>query len=765
MGVEATSSAGRKASAEWFTAGRFALLLAAMFLASFPEVILGEATFVHRDYGRYSYPVMFHGQQSFWRGEVPFWNPLSYCGAPFLAQWSTLVLYPPGLFNQFLPLTWALPVFSFAHLWLGGLGAFFLARRWTGHALAGAVAGVVFAFNGLSLNCLMWPHYCVAIGWMPWVVLAAERGWREGGRATLIAVLVGTMQMLSGTPEVILLTWVFVAALAAGVMVRGSVPRKKMLLRLAVQVAWVTVLCAAQLLPFLELIWWSQRDSTFGGSLNWSMPGWGLANFLVPLFYEFRSKVGVYHQPDQYFTSSYYVGIGCVWLWLLAFGGEGRRRVWLLLAALLGSVVLAMGEDGYVFPWLLQAMPALGVARYTVKFLFLAMLAAALLAAFGLARSEPANGGKEVRLAWRHWGTMGVLLFLIGVLLVFARAYPLPQTEWSVTLWSGLSRGGFLVLIAGAVWLLPHVRTGRNGWLLRLGLVTFVWLDLITHAPSQNPTVEVWTYHRDMVQEKEQFDPFPAHGTARAMIRPETDIELHFRIVRDPQDDFLVSRYTLFSNCNLLDGIAKVNGFYSLVVRHSHELTSGLYRTTNSADGLLDFLGVSHTTPPEYSLEWTNRPGFLPLVTAGQRPAFVEPAEGFRALFQAEFEPATVVYLPTDVKDVVAGHGGAEASVQSLELSARRVRAEIAAASPTLAVIAQTWYPGWEARVNGQPAPVLRANHAFQAVPVPAGKSELELAYRARRAEWGGLVSFLGLAVWLAVWRCGRARPEPVRLE
>src|SRR5207253_8580621 len=62
----------------------------------------------------------FHHRESFWRGEVPLWNPLNDCGVPFLAQWNTIVLYPGSLFYLLLPLSWSLGVFCLAHLLVAG---------------------------------------------------------------------------------------------------------------------------------------------------------------------------------------------------------------------------------------------------------------------------------------------------------------------------------------------------------------------------------------------------------------------------------------------------------------------------------------------------------------------------------------------------------------------------------------------------------------------------------------------------------------------
>src|SRR5437762_7446827 len=165
---------------EWFTPGRFAVLLAVLIIIFFPDVVLGARTFIFRDYGLFGYPVAFYHRESFWRGEIPLWNPLNECGLPFLAQWNTLVLYPGSLFYLLLPLSWALGVFCLAHLFLAGLGMYCLARRWTRSRLAASVAGLAFSFNGFALNCLMWPNYAASLGWLPWVILARSEERRVG---------------------------------------------------------------------------------------------------------------------------------------------------------------------------------------------------------------------------------------------------------------------------------------------------------------------------------------------------------------------------------------------------------------------------------------------------------------------------------------------------------------------------------------------------------------------------------------------------------
>src|SRR5881396_1808892 len=146
-----------------FGATRVALLIFAFLLALYPDVFLGTHSLFYRDFGFFAYPLAHFHREAFWHGEIPLWNPLNNCGLPFLAQWNTLVLYPGSLIYLLLPLPWALNLFCLFHLYLGGLGMYWLACRWVGSRLAASAAGIAYAFNGLSLNCLMWPNNVAAL--------------------------------------------------------------------------------------------------------------------------------------------------------------------------------------------------------------------------------------------------------------------------------------------------------------------------------------------------------------------------------------------------------------------------------------------------------------------------------------------------------------------------------------------------------------------------------------------------------------------------
>ena len=435
---------------DWFTPCRFGVLLAVLVFASFPQVILGLQTFVFRDYGFFAYPLAHFQRDCFWRGEIPMWNPYNFCGIPFLAQWNTMPLYPPSLIYLTLPLQWSLGFFCLLHLWFAGLGMFFLARRWTGSNFAAAFAGTVFAFNGFTLNLLMWPSHLATFAWMPWVVLAVELAWRDGGRKIFLAALVGAMQMLAGGPEIIFFTWTLLLALwVQQLIARGGVAssptsatgasqpsRGKIFWRFPVVAALVFALTAIQLLPFLDLAAHSQRDSGYA-DLRWSLPLRGWANFLVPMAFGNTWDTGVFFQHGQGWTSSYYLGIGALWLALLAVPCVRERRVWLLGAAAAVAYVFALGDGTPIYPALRKVLPQLSLVTYPVKFTIIIAFAAPVLAAFALANVERIK--KQLIL-------LGAILFALIVGIIFWTQHaPMLGDQPRASLLNGISRAEFLI--------------------------------------------------------------------------------------------------------------------------------------------------------------------------------------------------------------------------------------------------------------------------------------------------------------------------------
>ena len=78
--------------------------------------------------------------------------------------------------------------------------------------------------------------------------------------------------------------------------------------------------------------------------------------------------------------------------------------------------------------------------------------------------------------------------------------------------------------------------------------------------------------------------------------------------------------------------------------------------------------------------------------------------------------------------------------------------------SPGFVIVADTYYPGWEARVDGSPASLFPADLLFRAVFVPAGEHVLVLRYRPASFCYGIGLFVFGCLVCAGLFRARSGR-------
>jgi hypothetical protein len=89
------------------------------------------------------------------------------------------------------------------------------------------------------------------------------------------------------------------------------------------------------------------------------------------------------------------------------------------------------------------------------------------------------------------------------------------------------------------------------------------------------------------------------------------------------------------------------------------------------------------------------------------------------------------------------------------------LKAEVDAQEAGLVFLSEPYYPERRAWIDGHEVAAVRANLAFTAVPVGAGRHVVELRYVPRRFHMGLTVSVVTLAAWLVAGRPRRVRRDP----
>jgi len=352
------------------------------------------------------------GDRSLAEGHYPLWNPYIFAGMPTFGSAAYLkYVYPPSmLFNTLQgwgmpPLTW-----MFGHLLFGGLGMFWLLRRWDlpfASLLLGAVIFLLFPKvvawgvhgHGSKLGAAMY---------LPWIVGSVWRvldgkGWRYVGWTSLLLGL----QLLRSHPQISFYTlgtvawlilwngfWPLDARTAAAAALRW---RRAGMVLAGLVVGFM--IAAVLLLPMQQYAGLSIRgqDTAGGGGVGLDYAtGWSLApgeygSTLLPMAAGFGKATYLGFMPFNDYPN--YFGILLLAL-VVAACTRGRRSLLASLAAVsLLAVFISWGNHGFGFyEWIYGWVPFFNKFRVPSMILILPAFAAAILAPLGAVRLAGGTG-------------------------------------------------------------------------------------------------------------------------------------------------------------------------------------------------------------------------------------------------------------------------------------------------------------------------------------------------------------------------------------
>jgi hypothetical protein len=83
---------------------------------------------------------------------------------------------------------------------------------------------------------------------------------------------------------------------------------------------------------------------------------------------------------------------------------------------------------------------------------------------------------------------------------------------------------------------------------------------------------------------------------------------------------------------------------------------------------------------------------------------------------------------------------------------------ETTATAPALLVLAEAWFPGWEASIDGKAAPCFPVNAWMRAVSVPAGTHQVLLRFTTPGLLLGSSLTLIGLTLLLVSFRVSKRR-------
>jgi len=126
-----------------------------------------------------------------------------------------------------------------------------------------------------------------------------------------------------------------------------------------------------------------------------------------------------------------------------------------------------------------------------------------------------------------------------------------------------------------------------------------------------------------------------------------------------------------------------------------------------------------------------------------------DPVKILDQLSSAKFDPLQEVILEKPL--LIPAKKGFRAQAKIIQYGNQAVTIHASLNGPGVLVLADSFYPGWHAYVDGEKSTILRANLFFRAVPLPVGDHLVEFRYEPRPFKIGLVVSLVvlsGIMIW-----------------
>ncbi len=772
-------------------------LLLALPLVLYAPLLFGGKVLYWGVYLLQFYPWRQLAVEQIRAGHWPLWNPYLGAGTPLAANLQTAVFYPPNLLFLLMPVErafgWALAL----HLALAGLSAYYLGRTLGLSRFGALVTGLTYGLGGYLVAHWVFPSMVYAAAWLPLLLALTEklisniqypipkdiRYWIVD--IALLALVVA-LQLLAGHAQTSFYSLLIVAAFALFRLFQqqGTGNRQQTLrrslpgaCRLLLAVLWGFALAAIQLLPTAELTLHSQRAGTLTDlqfAYELSFWPWRLITLLAPDFFGHPAHDG-YWAYGTYWEEAAFVGILPLLLAALAVvawwqkrrtadGGALRLVPFLGLLAL-ASLLLALGNHTPLYPLLFRYVPGFGLFQAPARLMIGYALALPLLAGIGaeLVAAQNWRPGLRARSRLR-------LVMLVGLGMGIAGGFArlaLPNLRPSFG--ASTLRLGLTLALAAALLLVKRQETRGKGqgargspFFFPLASCILIAADLLAFGWGLAPGADADLY-RAPVASAGFLHSQPA---GRILVAEPYASEVYDEYVSlerfgstDPAH--LQGLWeSLLPNLNAVHHLPGVGNYDPLVVGPYRDL----YDRCNAAnwqicrllgsryiltDGEMDLPLIYDGGPRIYLDEQA-----LPAAYVVHRARLIADAEArLAALLDPAFDPRAEVILSRSPLPVPTGAGEGDRQEPSLLRDGpNRVIIQVKMAQAGYLVLTDTCYPGWQATVDGEPAEILPANHAFRAVALEAGEHTVVFEYAPLSFRVGAWISgiaalFLGMAL------------------
>jgi Dolichyl-phosphate-mannose-protein mannosyltransferase len=715
------------------------------------------------------------------RGESPFWTPHVFAGWPQIADPQSLIFSPLHLVLAALdpnPSFRAVDAVAFAYLFAGGIGVLLFYRDHGWHPAGAAIAALIFAFGGSASSRLQHTSEIISLSYAPlalWLLARAlNRGsWRYGLAAGAVIALI-----IIGRDQVALLALYMLALYVVFWSLDGGkrlARIRRAMLPLAVCAVTAAVIAAVPVALSVLLAAESNRpvvglEAAGRGSLHPVLllmlvvsDLFGAADpnvvFWGPPSPGWREKM----TPTGLFLAQNMGEIYCGILGMILLFGAGLARGLLWTREIRFFTVMLALVLLYALGWytpafrLMYELPGVDLFRRPADATFVIGLLVAITTGYLVHRLLVPDSGEMPLLRTPPWWA-AIDAAWIAIPITIAIAVALEAGKLDVAL---LPVEIAVAFAAGGVSLVALVRRilPARPVLAAVLLCSFTVFDLAwNNAPNESTGLPPALYEAlkpDGNDETIALLKSKLAETARPDRRDRVEligIAYHWPGVGLAQGfDHLFGHNPL-----RLRDFARATGVGDTVATAQQRAFAPLFPSYRSV--MADLCGVRFiaTGVPAEQVDRSLKPGDLNFI-ARTKDAYVY--ENPRALPRvmvvpdgriADFEALLRTGWPPDIDPrrtvlleepalLPPRSGDAKpvaGTARILRYGSTEIDIEAEAPDGGFLVLNDAWHPWWRAKVDGQPARILKANVLFRAVPVSPGVHRVHFVFAPLQGAW-----------------------------
>jgi len=743
--------------------------LAILTFIYFSDILFSDRIFSFRDLSRYYYPMRMFAFEQIKSGIFPFWNQYVSSGHPLFAALQSAVLYPLSFVYLVFNFNFAFNFFIILHIFLGGMFFYILMRDLKFNHIAAVISAVVFMFSGYLIGVINLTTTLSSAIWFPLVFLFFNRLFlsQKAVYAFLTAFFMGVM-FLGGEPTPLYAT-VFLLGVYSLLKII-AVPKDvfKICLIFISPIVLMLLLFSFQILPFAELIRHSTRLSTdYNLAACWSFHPRDLVNLIMPFFYgPLTFNLGDPIRQDWLLLT--YFGAIPVLLFLIAFVFRRDDLSSFFKLMFLLGLLLVFGRFTPLYKIFYDFLPGFNMIRYPIKFFFISAVSFSFLAGAGW--QEYCNRIENKSHIFKKFiKGMFVAAFLAALLFLALYIYKFQLYSYADNFIKGLKLGNdslnyqyflifmvdlfnfrrlLLFIVLGCTFLFIGSMVKMRKAFLGAVIIGLIFADLLGGKNIEvNPTLPAEIMRR----ETSNIAFLKKDKTLHRIYSSYKMIKENEVLRGDTYENaFAASLDSLCPNRHIEYGIQQSRGYLS-IHNDNYSKVMNIIDTSPypSSTNLLNMLNVKYIITPDKIKD-----PHCKLVNKGINAYIYENKDCLGRAYlvkdfvvvkkeldiaaklkSKDFKPDRLVILeegPDEShKPQATSHKLKEkeyVNVVKYEANKVEIEAQVVGEQKFL-ILADNYYPGWEAYVDGKKQKLYKANYCLRAVSLPIGKHKVVFVY------------------------------------